>query len=318
MKSKRVTYEYACYHVHRIQTIIQNIVINPAKKYKNNESVIKCSSMIKKLKRIIKHFTMSPSKMLLLLASSLSTTNSTSKRLIMDVPTRWNSTFYMIERYLEMDGLVTSFIINNYDEFQRLHISDLQNNEKVELHNLMILLKPFEKCTKILSAGEHVATSSSIIPSIERLKYILDTTNKDINITTNLMMDIRRLLLDELNDRFKIKKYTIVEKMAMMLDPRFVKDNIIKENGFNNRLTNMYKEEKQIVNSRQNNQLIFQSTTTKPSSHSSSFFGSFGVTKTGSKLQQFKRETLDVQENVLKWWKQNEKRYPILARLAKK
>ena len=64
---RRVQYQYGCY-VHRLQTVIRSIVITPSKKYTKNKSVSTCSNIIKKMRRIIKHFTMSPNKMLQLLA----------------------------------------------------------------------------------------------------------------------------------------------------------------------------------------------------------------------------------------------------------
>jgi hypothetical protein len=79
-------------------------------------------------------------------------------KLKQQVPTRWNSTFYMVERFLKLHKYVGEILLNDPKAPVMLN-----GAETVILKELKLLLKPLEVCTKDVCAEKHV-TVSKIIP----------------------------------------------------------------------------------------------------------------------------------------------------------
>ncbi|GFN87279.1 Zinc finger bed domain-containing protein 1 [Plakobranchus ocellatus] len=106
-------------------------------------------------------------------------------KLINDVPIRWNSTYYMLERYLELHTQVTT----------ALCLSGRSNlcleSETVDLIRLWIPdLKPIEVVTKEISA-EKTTTTAKIIPIIQLLHEAL-TTNGSSDDEKNMEIPNQR------------------------------------------------------------------------------------------------------------------------------
>ena len=94
---------------------------------------------------------------------------------IQDITIRWNSTFYMIQRALE---LRTSLITLSFtDDFGSDCISKLSHLDWTTMSKIVKILKPFEEITKSLSYRD--ATASEIIPIYLALKLYLKSA-KDV------------------------------------------------------------------------------------------------------------------------------------------
>lgn len=74
--------------------------------------------------------------------------------------TRWNSTYYMIQRYVEVHKHVFTIQCNTKSAPSVIVAEELE-----VLTELLELLKPFENATKIVS-GEKYVTASKVIPII--------------------------------------------------------------------------------------------------------------------------------------------------------
>lgn len=85
-------------------------------------------------------------------------------KLKQDVRTRWNSTFYMLERLLKLK-IPLSATIRLLDSPP----NNLNSNEWLLVEDAVLLLKPFENITSILS-GEAYPTLSSVIPLVLGLR----------------------------------------------------------------------------------------------------------------------------------------------------
>ena len=84
------------------------------------------------------------------------------KKLISNCPTRWNSTFLLIERLLDIKNHVTT--VAEEQEWDNLPISEWK-----VLDNVYKFLKPFAQYTSLIS-GSECTTISCVIPIIMELQ----------------------------------------------------------------------------------------------------------------------------------------------------
>ena len=86
-----------------------------------------------------------------------------------DVETRWNSTYYMLERILFLKQAIAATLL----EFPLLDV-DFNNNDWLHCENVVQVLSSFEQATKLLSFKE--ACISSTIPFVTTIMRSLDIT----------------------------------------------------------------------------------------------------------------------------------------------
>ncbi|CAH2084062.1 unnamed protein product [Euphydryas editha] len=143
-----------------------------------------------------------------------------AKRLLQEVPTRWNSRFYMLERIVEIqDAVKSSIAILGITSLPNLTPEDwLLCNETCKT------LKSFEEASKHLS-GEKYLTASQlliIVKGITRvLKMILTSDSSDYHYLP-ITCDFVRALLDLTNSRFENIENSNTIGIATFLDPRFM------------------------------------------------------------------------------------------------
>lgn len=136
--------------------------------------------------------------------------NLPNHQLVQDVSTRWNSTYYLMERLLEQKRAVSLYITDHET------LINLTHAQWELLEQCIKLLKPFEEITKITSSG--ISCISEVIPhAVTLLKYLgkAETAEKVPNLVT-----MRSSLQAELERRFSFddkNKYLV----ATFLDPRF-------------------------------------------------------------------------------------------------
>ncbi|XP_066593217.1 uncharacterized protein [Prorops nasuta] len=88
-----------------------------------------------------------------------------------------------------------------------------------ELHivkEFVVLLKPFQEATRIIS-GENYLTASKVIPIVNTLKVALIEAVPE----TETGKQMKELLLDEFNSRFYDIEDTMILALSTILDPRF-------------------------------------------------------------------------------------------------
>ena len=88
------------------------------------------------------------------------------KKLLKDCPTRWSSTFLVIERLLQVRSSLSTVL-------NELEWDDLPTSDWKQLENIYTLLKPFAQYTSLVS-GEEYTTLSSIIPVVTELSLHLE------------------------------------------------------------------------------------------------------------------------------------------------
>lgn len=133
------------------------------------------------------------------------------RKLILDVATRWNSAYYMLDRYLELKTICTQILIDDNKSPEMPSAQDLKTIEQ-----LVLLLKPFEFVTKEAS-GESYVTVSKIIPMINCICLQIEQFDKNVQS----IMSVKQLLLRDMKKRFGQIEFNSHIAVATLLDPRF-------------------------------------------------------------------------------------------------
>ena len=143
---------FGCFS-HYLNLIVQNTL--------KTMNMGKVNGIIEKIRKIviqIKNSVLLTKK----LKDNISNLKIQQKKLILDVSTRWNSIYYMLSRYLELENALKFTI----------HVS-LNDFDIMVINKLVPLLKFFEKLTNLASLEEN--SLSLIIPSISAINNLLKT-----------------------------------------------------------------------------------------------------------------------------------------------
>ena len=130
--------------------------------------------IIANCRTIVGHFNHSPQAYNKL--EKLQDENNVMKhKLIQNVPTRWNSTFHMLQRIFEQKKVLALYMIDNPQ------LPSFDANKWSLIGNLSILLKVFHNVTVRLS--ERRCLASDILPQVQFLKLFTEKAKTDIRLT---------------------------------------------------------------------------------------------------------------------------------------
>lgn len=191
---------------HTLQLVIKDA-------FRNNKLI---TDLFNKVRRIITHFKSSFTS-----AQKLRKIQEKIKkphlRLIQDIVTRWNSSYYMIKRFLLMKDEIVIFLAENtLDIIVNAH-------EWFIIEELIKLLGPFEQITNEISNS--ACSISIVIPALKVLEKSLA-----IQIICSEVFLFRSQLNDSLNTRFSEILKNRVYNTATFLDPRFKKSFLDEKN----------------------------------------------------------------------------------------
>ncbi|XP_066599447.1 E3 SUMO-protein ligase ZBED1-like isoform X2 [Prorops nasuta] len=153
-------------------------------------------------------------------------------KLIMAVETRWNSTYYMLERFIELSEKVSLVLLKCPTAPSMLSATEL-----LIAKEFIQLLRSFEQSTKIV-CGENYVSASKIIPIINILKVTL----KEVVVETEIARIMQTLLLDELQERFYYIKNSLILSISTILDPRFKQVHFDDENAYSQAINEIVRE----------------------------------------------------------------------------
>ncbi|CAH0717085.1 unnamed protein product, partial [Brenthis ino] len=149
--------------------------------------------------------------------------NKVVKRPIQDVVTRWNSTFYMLNRFVELKDKIKCALSN----LDTGNLVMLTNYEWDVCPSLIIVLQPCEEVTREMS-GQRYVSGSAVIPLtnglISALNEIASLTYRqenNIDVFPDEIEMCRQDLLSEISTRFSYLEQSRTYAVAMFLDPRY-------------------------------------------------------------------------------------------------
>jgi len=166
--------------------------------------VIDLSLLIKNVKSIVTWFKHS-------VVASDEPRKVPNSKLIQEVPTRWNSTFYMLERFICLRRFINDILNRNISAPPMVIAKDIE-----KIIEIITLLRPLEVATKEL-CGEQYFSSSMVIPIV----HLLETKINESITTQNLSNQLKNAIKLKCSKRLgQIENVTFLA-IATILDPRF-------------------------------------------------------------------------------------------------
>ena len=139
--------------------------------------------------------------------------------LIQDCPTRWNSTYYMMERLQDSRRHLTDVLLDDTVSKAADRKLLLQDHEWDLLEELLPILSPLEMATKELSADKYVSISI-MYPILFGLMEHFEDNDDD----SETLIQVKHVVRESLCNRFKLDNIDICKEMPILataLDPRF-------------------------------------------------------------------------------------------------
>ena len=184
-------------------------------------------SVIKRLRYIVKKLRNSPAQRQKYLGQC-ELANDDRLMLILDVPTRWNSTFYMIQRALKVRNGLKNWISTD-PEIGKVKLGSCQFSQTdwEVLERISVLLEKFESASQLLSGGSYPTLSFVMPVFIELFSYIE-------NEVANCSSDYRMKQALSAAHCVLAKYYSFTDDsvfylLTVLLDPRFKKIYLIRK-----------------------------------------------------------------------------------------
>lgn len=136
-----------------------------------------------------------------------------SKKLIQEVATRWNSSYYMIERFIELEEPLRMTLALTDKSLPIISLEEWQF-----LKEMVPILKPLESITKFISAQNYVTGSSVIILTSGLTDVYSNLNNQDFsNLSKSIIESILKGIKSRLGDLENSNSLII----TTFLDPRY-------------------------------------------------------------------------------------------------
>ncbi|CAB3234982.1 unnamed protein product [Arctia plantaginis] len=181
------------------------------------EALIPIQVTIEKVKKIVAHFkrsTQANEKLMKYQSNHLGIEQP--KKLVMEVVTRWNSTYLMIKRFIELREAVkaTTAVINKEWPI-------MSQEEWTNLELLVSVLAPFEEITSSLS-GQNYVTGGLAIVLCNSLRDICQEMLQNRHyIDAEIVQNVLIKLKSGLDSRFQNIEQSKTLALCTLLDPRF-------------------------------------------------------------------------------------------------
>lgn len=191
---------YGCYG-HSLNLIVQ-------------DALITVQPILEKVKKIVRYFKRRSTALEKLLKAQMDDkADCIPKRLIQEVPTRWNSSFHMVQRFVELEQYVRATMA-----ILKIDLLIITNEEWQLLSELTKILQPFDQATETIS-GEKYMTGSLVIVMTRCLLTVCDkfTLEPFYEATKDVVYRLRT----ELVTRFGLVERSRTFSTCTFLDPRY-------------------------------------------------------------------------------------------------
>ena len=190
---------------HRLQTAIKHAVNQP-----------QITKLLASARRIVLQFKHSALAMEALLKKQQVPSDKPKlpKRLVQDCATRWNSTYYMLERLVSLRWEVGAVLSESGGDSSL----DLSPDQWKLAEMLIPVLRDLEETTRELS-GERYATLSMVLPLMHFLHSELAPRTGEKPAVRSLKTELQK----QLRTRFELEEHDMssLRVLAATLDPRF-------------------------------------------------------------------------------------------------
>nr|CAH7728839.1 unnamed protein product [Callosobruchus chinensis] len=245
-------------------------------------------------------------------------------KVLQDSPTRWNSSYHMLERLDCIKDSLSLYASNN-------KIEQFNSDDWTLIQDLVKVLKPLDDVTKTLSSQN--SCISDVIPITRALNKIYDEIQESLNISVPSVVDFVSALKNELNYRFSEIDKNILFQISTFLDPRY------KNKFFSDILIKQIKEKLCADLETEENLTATTSTGVKPTirkEHSHSLDLEVSIanmldsddddeqsenqmsdTKANLLTEYMSEKRLSRDQDQLKYWQVNSKRFGCLSHIAR-
>ena len=234
------------------------------------------------------------------------------KKLIQDVETRWNSTFYMFERIVEQHKAVTTTLCLQSKSEMCLSVEDLELIKKA-----LEILRPFESATVEMSADKFVSVSK-IIPIARSLQQV--------TVGSSTTLSLKQELVSQMQRRFGNIEANQTLAKSTLLDPR-LKKLAFRNNGERQGVQSLVEELALLPDEQEED-----AATVAPTTATSNVLWKEFDSKVADSLnmrdgsadammetrQYFGEQLISRESEPLNWWLEHKKNYPKLSKLAQK
>jgi len=150
--------------------------------------------------------------------------NITAKKLINSCPTRWNSTYEMLQRVLKLRWPVTAVLSDDTITKRSDRYLDLKTEQWKLTEDLVAVLEPFTIATTFFSYEENVSISSvfAILHGLlEKLKPKEDSASECSD--SKIIKDFKETVTLQIVQRFELQSLHSAHPLLIgsLLDPRF-------------------------------------------------------------------------------------------------
>ncbi|KAM0056897.1 putative HAT dimerization domain, ribonuclease H-like superfamily, hAT-like transposase, RNase-H [Helianthus debilis subsp. tardiflorus] len=303
-------------------------------------------SSIKKVRAIVKYVRASPARLQKFLACVEEEKIESNSLVCMDFETRWNSTFLMLESAIKFKKAFSNLLLKDSScvkEVLKCECGLLNEEDWNNVNSLLPFLKIFYEATLRFSGSRYV-TSNSYVYEILGIGTVIDgfSMSSDDSISS-MALNMKRKYQKYWGDVTKLNHFLFI---AVVLDPRrkwkyikwvvsakYVDERILTS--LDSNLRSLFEFYKKSMPQKEKEFEVSSSTSMPMGGSNSSdtmdvdelltkkFEMAMGSSQTSlnkSELDKYldeDREPMDARFHILKWWKVQQCRYPVLAKMAR-
>ena len=237
-------------------------------------------------------------------------------KLIQQVETRWNSTYYMMERYMEQNEAIrTALCIQDRNDL----VLSTEKNPFIE--EMIRILHPFETVTTELSSEKYIS-ASKIIPLARGLQKITNSHS------TIICSTLRFNLIAQMSTRFANLEEKMVIAIATLLDPRFKKITFTNPTVVQQMVNKIISDAAALITDEPDDDSSTGTTTVSQDSINpiwemfdqqvaeSTSNRSTSISSFTELDQYFKTPVIPRKVDPLQWWKRNSVIFPMISKVA--